>query len=54
MWQKYNEGLCELTDPDRAKGPVIAPKAGHFVQKDNPQFVAKELQDLIEKVEASA
>ncbi|KAK8130982.1 alpha/beta-hydrolase [Apiospora sp. TS-2023a] len=54
MWHKYNEGLCELTDPDRAKGPVIAPKAGHFIQKDNPQFAAKELQELIEKVEASS
>ncbi|KAK8069307.1 alpha/beta-hydrolase [Apiospora phragmitis] len=54
MWHKYNEGLGRLTDPDRAKGPLIAPKSGHFIQKDNPAFVAKELQDLIEKVEASA
>lgn len=54
MWQKYNEGLCLLTESDRAKGPLIAPNTGHFIQKDNPPFVAKELQELIEKVEGSA
>ncbi|KAK7976435.1 GMC oxidoreductase [Apiospora arundinis] len=54
MWHKYNEGLCGLTDPDRAKGPLIAPKAGHFIQRDNPAFVAKELQELVENVEGSA
>ncbi|KAI0974118.1 Alpha/beta hydrolase fold-1 [Xylaria arbuscula] len=53
MWEKYNEGLCRLTDPDRAKGPLIAPKSGHFVQKDNPPFVAEQLEDLIRKVETS-
>ncbi|KAI1192384.1 Alpha/beta hydrolase fold-1 [Nemania serpens] len=53
MWQKYNEGLCGLTDPDRAKGPIIAPKSGHFIQKDNPPFVAEQLEDLIKKVEGS-
>ncbi|KAI1097596.1 Alpha/beta hydrolase fold-1 [Jackrogersella minutella] len=53
MWDKYNEGLCGLTDSDRAKGPLIAPKCGHFVQKDNPPFVAEQLEDLIKKVESS-
>lgn len=53
MWEKYNEGLCGLTDPDRAKGPLIAPKSGHFIQKDNPSFVAEQLEDLIKKVESS-
>lgn len=53
MWIKYNEGLAQLTDPDRSKGPVIAPKCGHFVQKDNPAFVAEQLVDLVEKVESS-
>ncbi|KAI1352258.1 Alpha/beta hydrolase fold-1 [Xylaria sp. FL0043] len=53
MWEKYNKGLCGLTDPDRAKGPLIAPKSGHFIQRDNPQFVAEHLIDLIEKVESS-
>ncbi|KAI0867451.1 Alpha/beta hydrolase fold-1 [Hypoxylon argillaceum] len=53
MWEKYNAGLCELTDPDRAKGPIIAPKSGHFIQKDNPAFVAKQLEELIKMVESS-
>jgi hypothetical protein len=53
MWEKYNEGLCGLTDPERAKGPLTAPKSGHFIQKDNPQFVAEELLELIKKVEGS-
>jgi pimeloyl-ACP methyl ester carboxylesterase len=52
MWQKYNEGLCGLTDPDRAKGPLIAPHTGHFVQRDNPPFVAEELKELVKKVES--
>jgi hypothetical protein len=53
MWEKYNKGLCGLTDPDRVKGPLIAPTCGHFVQKDNPSFVAEQLEDLIRKVENS-
>ncbi|XDG03781.1 hypothetical protein ABKA04_003396 [Annulohypoxylon sp. FPYF3050] len=53
MWQKYNEGLCGLTDSDRAKGPLISPKSGHFIQKDNPPFVAEQLEDLVKKVESS-
>ncbi|KAJ8122504.1 hypothetical protein ONZ43_g1319 [Nemania bipapillata] len=50
-WSEYNEGLSKLTDPDRSKGPVIAPNAGHFIQRDNPSFVAEELVDLVKKVE---
>ncbi|KAI5925270.1 Alpha/beta hydrolase fold-1 [Camillea tinctor] len=53
MWEKYNQGLCGLTDPERAKGPLIAPKSGHFIQKDNPSFVAEQLEDLVKKVEGS-
>ncbi|KAI0152724.1 Alpha/Beta hydrolase protein [Xylariaceae sp. FL1272] len=53
MWIKYNEGLAQLTDGDRSKGPLIAPKCGHFVQKDNPPFVAEQLVDLVQKVESS-
>ncbi|KAI1416744.1 Alpha/beta hydrolase fold-1 [Hypoxylon sp. FL1857] len=53
MWEKYNEGLYGLTDPDKAKGPLIVPKSGHFIQKDNPSFVAKQLEDIIRKVKRS-
>lgn len=53
MWEKYNEGLTGLTDSDRAKGPLICPKSGHFVQKDNPPFVVEQLEDLLTKVEST-
>ncbi|KAI0122679.1 Alpha/beta hydrolase fold-1 [Daldinia grandis] len=53
MWEKYNEELCGLTDPERAKGPLFAPNPRHFIQKDNPYFFAKQLEDLIKKVESS-
>ncbi|KAI0111070.1 Alpha/beta hydrolase fold-1 [Nemania sp. FL0031] len=53
LWQEYNEGLRLLTDPDRAKGPIIAPRSGHFIQKDNPEFVAKQLEELINNVEST-
>ncbi|KAJ5628807.1 alpha/beta-hydrolase [Penicillium lividum] len=49
-WQRYNEGLAKITESEYSKGPVIAPNAGHFVQKDNPEFVAQELNELLEKI----
>ncbi|KAJ6023842.1 alpha/beta-hydrolase [Penicillium herquei] len=49
-WQRYNEGLAKITAPEFSKGPIIAPGAGHFVQKDNPDFVVQELNELLEKV----
>lgn len=41
MWQKCNEGLYELIDTERAKGPLIALGAGHSIHKDKPTFVAE-------------
>jgi len=29
---------------------VIAKGCGHFIQKDDPSFVAKEVTELIEKI----
>ncbi|KAJ5715443.1 alpha/beta-hydrolase [Penicillium malachiteum] len=49
-WQRYNEDLAKITAPEFSKGPIIAPGAGHFVQKDNPEFVVQELNELLEKV----
>ncbi|KAI1438591.1 Alpha/Beta hydrolase protein [Xylaria sp. CBS 124048] len=40
-WHRYNEGLTELTSPDRASGPVIAKNCGHFIQRDDPALVAE-------------
>ncbi|KAM0129574.1 hypothetical protein ACHAO1_008433 [Botrytis cinerea] len=50
-WQKYNEGLLNLTGADRSVNEVlIAPGCGHFIQKDNPQFVATQLEDLLSRI----
>ncbi|KAF7912598.1 uncharacterized protein EAF01_001619 [Botrytis porri] len=49
-WQKYNEELLTLTDADRSgKEVLIAPGCGYLIQKDNPQFVATQLEDLLSK-----
>ncbi|CAL5871066.1 uncharacterized protein PFLUO_LOCUS5312 [Penicillium psychrofluorescens] len=50
FWHKYNEGLVKITEEGRSKGPLQAPGSGHFVQKDNPAFVAQELDELLSKV----
>lgn len=39
-WHHYNQGLTKLTSPEKASGPIIAKDCGHFVQRDNPTFVA--------------
>ncbi|KAJ6160665.1 hypothetical protein N7470_004061 [Penicillium chermesinum] len=49
-WHKYNEGLAHITDPDRSRGPIQAPNAGHFIQRDNPDLVAHELDTLLRKL----
>lgn len=49
-WHAYNEGLVKITEPGKSKGPLQAPNAGHFVQKDNPAFVADELNDLLSNI----
>lgn len=48
-WHRYNEGLVKITEPEKSKGPLQAPNAGHFIQKDNPAFVAHELNELLSK-----
>ncbi|KAE8350051.1 alpha/beta-hydrolase [Aspergillus coremiiformis] len=49
-WHQYNEGLTKITEPGRSKGPLLAPGAGHFIQKDNPEFVARELDEIVSKI----
>jgi len=49
-WAKYNQGLTKLTDEDKCDGVVIANGCGHFIQKDDPSFVAKEIESMIEKL----
>ncbi|PWY62216.1 alpha/beta-hydrolase [Aspergillus eucalypticola CBS 122712] len=48
-WHRFNEGLAKLTDSERSKGPFQAPGAGHFVQRDNPDLVANELREMLDK-----
>ncbi|KAF1970844.1 alpha/beta-hydrolase [Bimuria novae-zelandiae CBS 107.79] len=50
VWQKYNEGLTKITDQGKAIGPLIAVGSGHFVQVDQPGFVADELVSLLDRV----
>ncbi|KAE8363455.1 Alpha/Beta hydrolase protein [Aspergillus caelatus] len=49
-WHKYNEGLTKITEAEYSKGPLQAPNAGHFIQKDNPEFVVQELNELLGKI----
>ncbi|KAL2832768.1 alpha/beta-hydrolase [Aspergillus pseudoustus] len=50
-WHLYNEGLVKIAGDEagRGKGPVQAPGAGHFVQKDNPDFVVQEILEILGK-----
>lgn len=50
-WEEYNKELLNLSDVDKTTGVVIAPGAGHFIQRDNPQFIATQLATLLEKVQ---
>ena len=52
IWHEYNIGLTRLTNPGRAKGPVIAPGCGHFVQRDNPEFVVQQVSEILKDIEA--
>ena len=52
IWHEYNTGLTRLTNPGRAKGPVIAPGCGHFVQRDNPEFVVQQVSEILKDIEA--
>ncbi|KAL6230453.1 hypothetical protein BDW75DRAFT_234380 [Aspergillus navahoensis] len=54
FWKTYNEGLVKTTQAKRAKGPVIAEGAGHFVQKDRPDMVVKEIVEILGRVYGDA
>ena len=49
-WHRYNQGLAKLTDASRSRGPIQAPGAGHFIQKDNPAFVADEICRILDAI----
>ncbi|KAH8696479.1 hypothetical protein BGW36DRAFT_398024 [Talaromyces proteolyticus] len=50
FWNEYNQGLVRITDAARGNGPLLAPGSGHFVQRDNPDFVVEELVNILGKV----
>ncbi len=45
-WADYNAGLGRLTGGEVSV--KIAKGCGHFIQKDDPGFVANELSQLLE------
>ena len=49
-WHSYNKGLVNITDREKSKGPIFAKGCGHFIQRDDPDFVIKETLDLVDKV----
>ncbi|CAF9925698.1 hypothetical protein IMSHALPRED_006757 [Imshaugia aleurites] len=49
-WHKYNQGLVHITDREKSKGPILPKGCGHFIQRDDPDFVIKETLDLVDKV----
>ncbi len=49
-WGFYNEGLTRLVKTHRAV--KIAQGCGHFIQKDDPAFVATEINAILEELES--
>lgn len=50
IWHEYNQGLVQITDREKSKGPIFAKGCGHFIQRDDPDFVIRETLDLVDKV----
>ncbi|CZS92656.1 hypothetical protein WAI453_006623 [Rhynchosporium graminicola] len=49
-WAQYNDSLTEITDVGKCKGVVTAKGCGHFIQKDNPYFVAQVISDMVKEL----
>ncbi|KAK6001117.1 hypothetical protein QM012_003200 [Aureobasidium pullulans] len=50
VWRDYNKDLATLTSSDKSKGPIVAKGCGHFIQRDDPEFVATEVCDLLQRL----
>ncbi|KAL2129201.1 hypothetical protein VTI74DRAFT_8102 [Chaetomium olivicolor] len=48
-WGKYNEGLTRLVED--ASKVKIAEGCGHFIQKDDPEFVAGEINSILNELQ---
>ncbi|KAI1879879.1 hypothetical protein JX265_001500 [Neoarthrinium moseri] len=53
-WHRYNEGLVRLTEKERSEGPVTAKGCGHFIQRDDPGFVANAIHRLVMKLKQTS
>lgn len=49
-WAGYNELLRSVTDEGRCGPVVIAKGCGHFIQKDDSEFVAREVVCMLERL----
>ncbi|KAI0101906.1 Alpha/Beta hydrolase protein [Nemania sp. FL0031] len=49
-WNRYNKGLAKLTTPEKASGPIIAIHCGHFIQRDDPEFVVELACEMLESI----
>lgn len=49
-WAKYNAELVHITNEDRCEGVKIASGCGHFIQMDDPDFVAGEIKIILDKL----
>ncbi|RDW69199.1 hypothetical protein BP6252_08219 [Coleophoma cylindrospora] len=49
-WHEYNIGLTNITSLERARGPILVEKAGHFIQKDDPKFVVEEVKGMLRRM----
>jgi hypothetical protein len=48
--RQYNKGLTELTTPSKARGPITATGADHFIQIGRPDLVAEEIFTMLQKI----
>lgn len=48
-WHAYNNGLLKIAEnDDSARAQVLfAPGCGHFIQRDNPAFVARQVMEML-------
>ncbi|KAL8721236.1 MAG: hypothetical protein Q9225_002048 [Loekoesia sp. 1 TL-2023] len=51
LWHRYNKGLLKITAPEKAIGPLTAQDCGHFIQRDDPNFVVDQLSYLLRRLE---
>lgn len=49
-WERYNSELVKTVDEGRCEGVVIARGCGHFIQQDDPAFVAGEILKMLKRI----